>query len=131
MKEIKEEYIKIIERDFDVTDQNGEERIAYEYYLKISSIPFLEKSEAEQLKQQILQDHEDAKKYQKLKDLTGSQILDKWIDYQQIVKSLEEFYNDEELLLKSIVESDKTGSDQHLQILNLTIKIKKILEGKK
>ncbi len=58
-------------------------------------------------------------------------MIDVIIKNEQIVKRLKEFYNDEELLLKSIVESDKSGSDQHLQVLNLTIKIKKILDGEK
>ena len=51
--------------------------------------------------------------------------------HKEIVERLEEFYNEEKLLLRSIVESDKTGSDQHLQVLNITIKLQKILEGKK
>ena len=92
---------------------------------------------AEELKQQILQDHEDAKKYQKLKDLTGSQILDKWIDYQNIVKRLEEL--DFGVLLQSL-RDDFSEDKNHVpnDVLKKMIKntetmmnIQKILEGKK
>jgi len=76
MIEIEEENIEIIERDFDVVDQEGDDRIGYEYYLKISNTPFFEKSEAEQLKQQIPQDQklrESFEKYVKeVEDMNGN-----------------------------------------------------------
>jgi len=72
---------------------------------------------------------EDAKKYQKLKDLTGSQILDKWITYQQIVKRLEEWDNE----LKIILSFSKECLDGVSRAVTEDVhdKVQKILEGKK
>ncbi len=105
MVEIKEEDIEYEERDFEVVDQDYDDRIGYEHILKFRWLN--SKKEADQLKQQILQDHEDAKRYREdFQGLTGKDIA-QWQQIQiqgitdrRIVKRLEERIEE----LKKLIE---------------------------
>ena len=119
MVDLKEKDIEIIERDFDVVDQDGDDRIGYEHYLKISNTPFFDQSEAKQLKQQILQDHEDAKKFdsehkyvsrllKSIKILEAEKLLDGEKD-RQIVKRLEERIHDFQIVMEYEGLSEKNN----------------------
>jgi hypothetical protein len=86
---IKEEDIEIIKREFDTHDSDGNDRIGYEYYLKISDTPYMEKQEAEALKQQLLDDHEKARERDFYKEVADErkEVVEK---LEQQVKKLQE-----------------------------------------